>query len=273
MPGADVQRVGAAFRGPDRDLPAFAERQPAGEKIFHREPVDHADARHRRFHRAQDFETEAGAIFQAAAVFVRAPVFERRVELRDQIAVRGVDLDAIEPGLLRAQRGGDVRGDGLGDARLRHLLRHDGLERGLVDRMRNGRRRNRRLAANVDARMAAAVAELDRGLGAAAVDFADQARQAGKKPIVVNADFVAAMAAAFFRRRHLDGDEAGAAAHPRHVVGDRVVGDETLRVRRARGHRRHHDAVFDFDRPDARGREEDVHHVIPGPSAARSRNA
>ena len=115
------------------------------------------------------------------------------MELRDQIAVRGVDFDAIEPGLLRALRGGDMGGDGLHDTRLGHRFRDDGLERGLVDRMRNGRRRDRRLAANIDTRMAAAVAELDRRLGAAAMDLADQPRQARNETIVVDADLVAAM--------------------------------------------------------------------------------
>ena len=217
---------------------------------------------HGRFHRAQHLEAEAGAIFQAAAVFVGAPVLERRVELRDQIAVRGVDLDAIEARLLRTQRGGDMGGDGLRDARLGHRFRDDGLERGLVDRMRDGRRRDRRLAANVDAGVAAAVAELDRGLGAAAVDLADQPRQARNETVIVDADLVPAMPPALFRRCHLDGDQAGAAAHPRHVIGDLVVGDKTLRVRRARGHRRHDDAVFDFDRPDAGRGEEDVGHTF-----------
>ncbi len=271
MSRGDMQRVGAGLRRPERDLPAFGERQAAGKEVFDREPVDDAQAWHRGFHRAQNFEAEAGAIFQAAAIFVVAPVLERRVELRNQIAVRGVDLDAIEAGLLRALRRGDVSGDGLCDARLGHGFRDDGLERGLVDRMRNGRRRDRCLAANVDPGMAAAVAELDRRLGAAAMDLADEPRQAGNEMVIVDADLVAAMSAALFRRGHLDCNQAHAAADARHVIGDQVVGDETLRVRRARGHRRHDDAVFDFDRPDAGGREEDVHRiVIPGPSAARN---
>ncbi len=150
MSRSDMQRVGAALRRPERDLPAFGERQAAGKEVFDRQPVDHAQVRHRRLHGTQNFQTEAGAIFQAAAVFVVAPVLERRMELRDQIAVCGVDFDAIEAGLLRALRGGDMGGDGLHDARLGHRFRNDGLERGLVDRMRNGRRRDRRLAANVD---------------------------------------------------------------------------------------------------------------------------
>src|SRR5690242_3633426 len=110
-----------------------------------------------------------------------------------------MDLDAIEACLLGAQSRGDVRRDGFGDTRLAHRLRHDGLERGLVDRMRNGRRRDRRFAADIGAGMAAAVAELDRRLGAAAMNLADQALQAGEEAIVVDADLMAAMAAAFFR--------------------------------------------------------------------------
>ncbi len=105
MAGGDVQRIGAGLRRPDRDLPALAEGQAAGEEILDRKPVDDAQARHRGFHRAQHFEAEAGAVFQRAAIFVVAAVFERRVELRNQIAVRGVDFDAIETGLLRALRG------------------------------------------------------------------------------------------------------------------------------------------------------------------------
>ena len=258
MPGGDVQRVGAGRRGPDRDLPAFAIGQPAGKEILDRQPINHAEARHRRLHRAQHIEPEAGAVFERAAIVVGAAVFERRVKLRNQIAVRGVNFDAIEAGLLRALCGGDIGGRRRGDARLGHLLRNDGLERRFIDRMRNCRRRDRRFAADVDAGMAAAMAELDRGLGAAAMDFPDQPRQAGNEAIVIDADLVAAMPAALFRRRHFHGDQPGAAAHPRHVIGDAVVGDEAFGVRRARRHRRHDDAVFDFDRPDTGRSEEDV---------------
>ncbi len=59
-------------------------------------------ARDRRLDRAQHLEPETGAVLQAAAVFVGAAVLERRVELRDQVAVGGVHLDAVEAGLLRA---------------------------------------------------------------------------------------------------------------------------------------------------------------------------
>ncbi len=91
-----MQRVGAGLRRPDRDHATFAIGQPAVEEVVDRQPVDDAEPRHCGLDRAQHIEPEAGAVLQAAAVFVGAVVLERRVELRDQIAVRGVDFDAVE---------------------------------------------------------------------------------------------------------------------------------------------------------------------------------
>ena len=117
MTGADMQRVGAGRGGPDRDLAALAKGQAAGEEILHREPVHDRQIRQRAFHRAQHIETEARAIFQAAAIFVGAAVLEWCVELRDQIAMRGVNFDAIETGRLRTPRGGNESCNRLLDAR------------------------------------------------------------------------------------------------------------------------------------------------------------
>ena len=94
--------------------------------------------------------------------------------------------------------------------------------------MRNGGGRNRRLAADVAARMAAAVAELDRGLGAAAVNVFDETGEPRQEAIVMDAELAQAMAAGAFRRGHLHRDEADTAAYARHVTGDGVVGDVSL---------------------------------------------
>ena len=71
-----------------------------------------------------DLEEQAGAIFKAAAVGVRAVVGEGREELVEQVAVGGVDLDEIEAGGEGAE-GGEAEGfnggvdgglvEGLGD--------------------------------------------------------------------------------------------------------------------------------------------------------------
>jgi hypothetical protein len=46
---------------------------------------------------------KAGAVFQTAAVFVAACVRFRVQEIAQKIAMRGVDIDNVEPGGLRAQ--------------------------------------------------------------------------------------------------------------------------------------------------------------------------
>src|ERR1700744_6493117 len=108
MPGGDMDGIGAGRRRPDRDLAAFAVEQAAVKEILDRKPIDDTETGHGFFHRAQYLEPEAGAVFEAAAVVVVPAILERRVELRDQIAVRGMDLDAIEAGFLRAARGGAI---------------------------------------------------------------------------------------------------------------------------------------------------------------------
>ena len=61
---------------------------------------------------ADDFEHEAGAVLERAAVFVLAVVDRRAEELGDQVAVGAVQLDAVEAGLARAPRAlGEVRDD------------------------------------------------------------------------------------------------------------------------------------------------------------------
>src|SRR6202034_3731337 len=138
---------------------------------------DDAARRDALFHRAKHFEPEAGTVLERAAIFVVAPVFERRQELRNQITMRPVNLDAVEPGLLGTPRRRGERRDGLLDALLGHRLRDNGLECDFLDRMRNRRRRNRLLTADVDAGVPATVAELNRRLGAKAMDLIDQSRQ------------------------------------------------------------------------------------------------
>jgi hypothetical protein len=147
-----------------RNLAAFAERQSAGEKILDRQPIYDRHPAHRRLDCVQHLEPEAGAVLEAATIDVRPTVLERCVKLRDEIAVGGVDLDAIETGIGCADGGRGVRGDCRLDARRAHFLRYDGFERRLVNRMRDRRRRNGRLAADVSAGMSAPMAELNRGL-------------------------------------------------------------------------------------------------------------
>ena len=159
--------------------------QPAGEEILDRQAIDYGHSGHGGLDRAQRFESEPRPVLEAAAIGVGAPVLERGVKLRNEVAVSGVDFDAVEARLARAHRRGGMSGDRRVDACLRHFLRHDGLERRLVDRMRDRRRSDRRLAANVDAGVSATMAELDRHFRSGAMQLIDQARQPRHEAIVV----------------------------------------------------------------------------------------
>ena len=63
-----------------------------------------------RADRLDDVDDEPGPVFERAAVLVLAIVDRRAEELRDQVAVGAVQLDAVEARLARAPRAlGEVR--------------------------------------------------------------------------------------------------------------------------------------------------------------------
>ena len=75
-------------------------------------------------HGAEHFEREAQAVVQRAAVFVGALVGQRRDEARQQIAVRGVQLDHVEARALAALHRLHEIGDHRVHVGARHLARH-----------------------------------------------------------------------------------------------------------------------------------------------------
>jgi len=101
----------------------------------------------------------------------------------------------------KSMPGGGMSIDALRDASPRHFLRHDRLKRRLVDWMRNGRRSNRRLAADIDAGVATAVAELDRGARPGAMDLLREPPQSRQEAIVVDADLAPTVPACPLGRR------------------------------------------------------------------------
>jgi hypothetical protein len=81
-------------------------------------------------HRADHFQQQAGPVGQRAAPAVLPPIGPRRQELRQQVAVRRMHLDAIEAGFLDQRSGlgeapDDVLDVGLGRrARLAEIAHH-----------------------------------------------------------------------------------------------------------------------------------------------------
>jgi hypothetical protein len=193
-------------------------------------------------------DREAGPVFQGAAELIVAPIFGRRQELRYQVTVGAVNFDHVEAGTLGPQGRRTEGLDGLFDAANRHLLRDDSFGVALLNGMRDGRWRERRLTRNVAPRMPPAMAELNGDRGARLVKRLHQPTQPGQKFIVVNTQFEVTMPAGRLRRRHLHGNEADAAFGAADVIGDHVLGDESIPVRAPRRHRRQDKTIFQLNR-------------------------
>src|SRR6185503_3728576 len=101
-----VDEVDAVVGEPARDLKVVVEILPARvAAVLEREP--HADGEPRpgpRTDRARHLADQPGAPGEIAAPAVVARVHRPRQELREQITVRAVQLDAVEPGELAAPR-------------------------------------------------------------------------------------------------------------------------------------------------------------------------
>jgi hypothetical protein len=82
-------------------------------------------------HRVEHFHQQAQAVRQRATVAIGATVAQRRQELVQQVAVRGMQLDQLEAEALGTHRTGGEGGDDLGDAGLVQFLRRrvGGMER------------------------------------------------------------------------------------------------------------------------------------------------
>src|SRR5262245_52119104 len=129
-----------------------------------------------------DFQHEASAIFDRPPVFVLAVVDRGAKELRDEIAVGTVQLDAVEPRLACATRAFSERCHRLANLRLRHRLAPEPMDRvGL-----RGGRKARRVFDAVDVALASRMTELQDELAVVLVDrFADRAPE-GNVAVVVD---------------------------------------------------------------------------------------
>ena len=104
---------------------SVVECQPAVGKFVDAEPVAYnAGWPHGGTHGGEDLQGKAHAVLKTAAEFVLSPVAERRHELLQQIALRAVHLDAVEPGLHRMRGGGNKALDQVADLIARDFVRH-----------------------------------------------------------------------------------------------------------------------------------------------------
>ena len=201
-------------------------------------------------HRPEHVAGEARASLQVPAVAVRAGVVERREELVQQVAVRHVDLDAVEAAVpCQGGRDGPAL-DQLGDVGVIHLPGRVGRRR--REEARRGKHRARPVG-TVRLRLCAMVVELHEHATAGVPDRVRHApvrgHRLGAEGILEPPD----------RTRRVDevvprDEQPAAAQRPAHEVRGLAVRLDTVGVQLGVG--RLHQPVGDLDPPDPQRREQ-----------------
>ncbi len=148
--------------------------------------------------------------------------------------MRAVDLDEVEPGLLRTGGRERILLDQLLDVVLRQLARH-----GRARRERHGRRRDR----FAEERLATGMPQLDADRDAVRAQGVDKLPQAWNELVAVQAHLGADAVAIGCDEAGLDRDHPDATLGAPAVVRDRALVDGTVVLGEACPHRRHHDPI------------------------------
>ena len=195
---------------------------------------------------AHDVAGKARAIRHAAAVLVVAPVGTGGQELANEIAMAAMHLDTIKACVLRAAR---TLAKGLNevlDLQQRQRARHHA-----GSKMHDGRGRRGNHGAGFLRGAGARVVQLHEDLGIMLVHRVCQFLQAGNQLVVIDAH--AARAHAHFGKdaRHAGHQEARAALGALLHKGNVFVQHIAIVMAVTRAHRRHDDAVLEFQGSDA----------------------
>ena len=227
--------------------------------------------RHFRPHHPRDLERKAHASLERAAVFVVAAVRQRRHETVQQIAVRHVQLDGVEPathGTPRRKRkciahAVDVV---LGHRTRRRPIgaeRDRGRRNGLPRIGRRGAALPPRLPRHARGALASGVRELDADLrGTDPMAMVDDARQRRFAGVGIETETTVADAAAPFHVAHFGDHEAGAGIGERAEMRDVPVGRHAV-IGAVLAHRGDDDAVREFEVGEPNGREQYAGHEVP----------
>ena len=131
--------------GEPYELQALGELDPGAADRRDGDPAcDRAVRAHGLAHRRERLDPHPRAVLERPAVLVVALVVERREHLPEQVGVAAVDVDDVEAGVARADRGRHEVGDDPVDVPPLHPLRRDVRE--VARDLRRRRRREARLA-------------------------------------------------------------------------------------------------------------------------------
>ena len=212
-------------------------------------------------HVAGDFQVDAHAVFQAAAVQIGAVVGMGGEEVGQQVAVRAMNFDDFKAGGFGAA-GGVAKGmydilDFLDGQHMRH-----GLHAILIPQLGPGQGGSGADGLGAQELLAAAVLNLDGGHGAVFTDALGQPGQAGNVLVAGNAQVaVRAFGADFIHIGVFHNDRARAALGLVGVVADGALGHSAVLVVHARRLRSLEDAVFQRHIADLGGGGEDGEHL------------
>ena len=267
--GEIVERLPADLRGRDGAGDALrlvgvdaARHALVGRQLDADDEVGAAGGADRRQHLAQ----EAQAAREAAAVAVPAVVAGGREELRDQVAVGAVQLDAAEAGALEPLRALRIARDDAGN-----LVPGERPCAVPVERVRL-RRRAARHRIETPELLAADMAELADEPAAGAFHRLRPARQPCEVALVMDAHQDRRAAAGRVHVHQLAHDHRGAALGARRVIGDQAVGHGTVTAEAGHG-RGVDDAVAQFASAHRDRAEERVEgHGAVGPEGCGRRS-
>ncbi len=254
-----------AFRLENARQPRALFRAPAGI-VLHRQPHEQRLVlRPVHPHRFGHLGDEPHPVQFGAAIFVRALVGFFRQELVHEIAVGAVQLQHVEAGgigaprrlapglhqilhLLPLQRARHRPFLAMGDRARRHRRPFVPVVDHGVD-LRGSLQRPVAFPRTGGARLAAGVAELDAGDRVLLLDEFDEAPERLDEFVVPDAEIADRAAAAPLHFCRLDDNETGAAGSEFAGIHQMPVGRKAL-DRGILVHRRHHDAVLQFDAAD-----------------------
>ena len=251
-----VVRIDAFRLQHQGELAGFFYGERLGREIVAVVPIDDREiGTDQRAGTAYDFERKACPILERSAPLIGALIAVRRQKRTGQVAVRTMDLDRLETGVL-----GAPHGFGKFVEHFLDFVRRDlpdsiviAVER-CVDLVRNGGRRQTGLRIRT---LTAGVRELQARTRAVEGNGLGEQAQAHQIAIAARAQH------APFRRREpfvdvgkLDDEHAGAAFRAHRVVIDQCLRDLPVRRRQTRAHRRHHDPVLEVQLADLDGLEQ-----------------
>jgi len=213
-----------------------------------------------------NFEEEADAVFEAAAVVVGSLIGEGREEFVEQVAVSGVDFDEVEACGEGADGSEAECLDGGGEAGL-----IEGLGDGVTGRKGDGRggnglpgsffRQEETLGdeGRGHASLSASVGELDAGTGSLRVEELGDALQGGNVFVFPDAEVTGGDAAFGGDGGGFQRDQGSAALGSGTEVDEMPVGGEAI-FRRVLAHGGNADAIGELEGAELEGREEGVAH-------------